>query len=44
MAGWTFGARALNSWVECGEIDELHYPARDRRWTSDCSVRMDRGL
>ena len=31
MAGWTFRTRALKSWVECGDIDEFHHPARDRR-------------
>ena len=41
IAGWTFGARALKSRVECGEIDELHHPARDRRWTDRCSVCID---
>src|ERR1700679_2159481 len=44
MAGWTFAACALKSRVECGEIDELHHPARDRRGTDRCSVCIDRRL
>jgi hypothetical protein len=44
MAGWTFGACAIKVCVECGEIDEFNHPARDRRWSDNRGMRMDRGL